>query len=150
MTLPPKILLDCGAYSAWRFGESINLDDYTAFIRRNKHLLDCYVGLDTPPGSEGRREWRREYNERAAAQSYRNQQFMKDAGLSPIPVFHQDERFGWLERYVEDGEACIALAPFDGGLDALPWLDECFARLKDDRDPRDGITQAGFRNDSDF
>jgi hypothetical protein len=127
---PPKILLDSGAYSAWTLGATINLDDYIEFIKRNEHLLDFYINLDVIPGSDGQRHWRSDQIEKAAAASYCNQQRLRDAALKPIPVFHQGEPFKWLDRYLQDGEPYIALAPSDGGVNALPWLDDCFALLK--------------------
>jgi len=54
---PPSInvMLDCGAFSAWRRGEVIDLPAYIEFVKRHQHLLDCYVAWTlpkarTPPG----------------------------------------------------------------------------------------------------
>jgi hypothetical protein len=105
------IFLDSGAFSAWGKGVTIDLDSYIAFVRRHETLLHAYVNLDVIPGQYGEREQKLERIEAAAASSYRNQQRMKDAGLRPIPVFHQDESFHWLKRMLDDGEPCIALSP---------------------------------------
>ena len=35
---------------------------------------------------------------------------MKEAGLNPLPVFHQDEEFRWLKKCLEDGEDYICLS----------------------------------------
>ena len=57
---------------------------------------------------------------------------MKEAGLSPIPVFHQDEDFDWLQRYCRDGESYIALAPSKRlAHRCIPWVDDCFALISD-------------------
>ena len=58
---------------------------------------------------------------------------MKDAGLRPIPVYRKGDNPRWLEKYLDDGEPHIALASRDKGLSPIPWLDDTFARLKDDR-----------------
>jgi len=53
---------------------------------------------------------------------------MKDAGLHPIPVFHQDERFEWLEKMITDGERYIALSPslHARRKEKSRWLKSCF------------------------
>src|SRR5262245_50092016 len=123
-----KVMLDCGAYSAWSlWGNSIDLNHYIDFNLRNKHLLHCCINLDVIPGANRQRELDRDLIDQAAEASYRNQQKMKDKGLAPIPVFHEGEDFSWLRRYCEDGESYIALAPFAGAHHCIPWLDECFA-----------------------
>ena len=104
------ILLDSGAFSAFNLGERIDLDAYIGFVKANKGLIYRCVNLDVIPGNFGSREWRPEAIEAAAAASYANQQKMKEAGLNPIPVFHQDEDFRWLEKYLEDGEDYICLS----------------------------------------
>ena len=68
----PAILLDCGAYSAFTQGTSIDLDQYIAYVKHNQHLVDCYLNLDVISGSDGRRERKVEHIERAAKQSYTN------------------------------------------------------------------------------
>ena len=58
-----------------------------------------YVNLDSIPAKKTL-----EAREAAARQSYKNQQVMKEAGLHPIPVFHQGENWLWLEKMLKDGE----------------------------------------------
>ena len=124
-------MLDSGAYSAWTRGARIDIREYIQFIQRNEALLACYVNLDVIAGDGGNRAWRQADIEKAAAQSYANQQRMKDAGLRPIPVFHQDEVVHWLERYLSDGECYIGLSPYkrQNRRDAVRWLDRCFTLL---------------------
>jgi len=56
---------------------------------------------------------------------------MKDAGLSPWPVIHQTDGRDWLERYLNDREPYIALAPFKhGGKSAVAWVQQSFATIK--------------------
>ncbi len=79
------VILDCGAFSAFRQGVDLNVDDYIAYVRRNSEFLHAYASLDVISGTNG--------HEDSAARSYENHQRMKDAGLTPIPVFHQGD--GW-------------------------------------------------------
>jgi hypothetical protein len=117
------IMLDSGAFTVWRQGGSIDLDAYIAFIKRHRELITAYICADVIPG---------EYTHAAAAEAtYDNLQRMKDAGLSPIPVFHRGESFDWLYRLLEDGEPRIALAPNSIRPKVyLPWLEECWSRLQ--------------------
>ena len=77
-------------------------------------------------------DWSAEAVEQSAKQSYHNLQVMKDAGLSPIPVFHQGERFDRQQRMLDDAESYIGLSPFSRShrSDIIAWLDQCFAVLK--------------------
>ena len=105
-----QTLVDSGGYSAWKLGQRIDLDAYIGFVKSNEDFIRHYVNLDVIPGSFGSREWRPEEIEAAAAASYANQQKMKEAGLNPIPVVHQDESPRWVERYLADGERYIGLS----------------------------------------
>ena len=121
------MLVDSGAFSAFNRGECIDLDDYIRFVKRNNSLIYRCVSLDVIPGNFGNREWRRDRIEAAAAASYANQQKMKEAGLNPLPVFHQDEDFHWLRKYLEDGEdyICLSASQSAGRREKLTWLRKC-------------------------
>lgn len=128
-----NVLLDSGAFSAWNRGETIDVKDYITFVKANRHLVSNYVCLDTIPGSMGRMDRSQESIESSATASYKNQQIIKSAGLTPIPVFHQGERFDWLERYLADGEPYIGISPYMRSTQSslIKWLDECFSRVTD-------------------
>src|SRR5262245_3854755 len=97
------IMLDCGAYSAWKRkrGDEINLAAYIGFVQHNKDVVNHYIALDTIAGRNGEREDNPAAIEQAAQQSARNHRTMKDAGLHPIPVFHMDESLKWLEAMLK-------------------------------------------------
>jgi hypothetical protein len=132
-------MLDCGAFSAWRRGECIDLADYIEFVKRYEHILDSYVSLDVIPGSLGRAPGSLKRPRTLAevkvsgAQSYANLQAMKAAGLSPIPTFHQGEEIVWLEKMLHDGEPYLGISPAKN----MPWyvqqewLDRIFAMCTD-------------------
>lgn len=116
LTLKPRLrvdlLLDSGAFSAWNRNEQISLRDYIDFIKAFRPYIWQHVCLDTIPGKPHTERSPKEVKY-AAAKSYENQQEMKAAGLSPIPVFHQGEDYRWLERYMEDKEPYIGISPLD-------------------------------------
>lgn len=128
-----KVFLDSGAYAAWTRGTSIDLKKYIAFIKHHKKKLWRYVCLDVMPGSPGKRS--ADDCNKAAKLSYRNQQIMKDAGLLPIPVFHQGEAFSWLDKYIADNEYIIGLSTNKGASihTQRAWLDEVFSAICDSK-----------------
>lgn len=129
-----QLMLDSGAFSAWNQGTSIDLRKYIAFLREYEKHLFSYVVLDVlPEGKESART--AEANERGARLSDINQQKMKDAGLSPIPVFHQDESFKWLELMLKNGETYIGISSRKDLTHkrVMPWLDEVWSVLADSK-----------------
>jgi len=132
--LAVDLMLDSGAYSAWNQGAEINIKDYVGFLKRNLDFLWSYVVLDVLP--EGKESMRTpEANERGAKKSYKNLQIMKDAGLSSIPVFHQGERFNWLEQLLKDEEPYIGISTrkdlWSKASKQREWLDQVFSIIAD-------------------
>ena len=129
-----KIFLDSGAFGAWKRGVDLDLSEYIAFIRQNRHHIENYVTLDVIPGHDGQCAVDPEAIEHAAKCSHVNHCRMKDAGLSPIAVFHRQERFEWLAKMMEERERYIALAPLpwrSPPLVVARWIDDCFSLLTD-------------------
>jgi hypothetical protein len=122
-----KVFLDSGAYSAWTSKKTINLKDYISFIKDCEPFLDTYVNLDVIPGTIDRMRTMEDVKASAAA-SYRNLQIMKDAGLRPLPVFHQQEHYSWLEKMLKDGEKYIGISSAKNQTNLVQerWLDEFF------------------------
>ena len=128
-------MLDSGAYSAWKKGELLPIKEYIAYIKEHAELLHSYVSLDVLPGRAEKMDRSQAGIEKSAEASRRNHQIMRDAGLSPIPVFHMGERFAWLERMIDDGEPYIGISPYHRASQSAAgaWLDQCFTRLTDSR-----------------
>lgn len=134
--MKPKVtlMLDSGVFSAWNKGGTLSIKDYIAYLKDYKSLLHSYVSMDVIPGVIGRKRTQREVED-SAKQSYANLQTMKGHGLKPIPVFHQDEPFSWLERMLKDGERYIGIS---SGKDLAAendlkrnWLDTIFTMICD-------------------
>lgn len=129
LSKPVNIMLDSGAFSAWRKGEKISIRDYISFIKKHRDQIEFYISLDIIPG-EGKPVSKRTTAdcERSAKLSYENLQRMADADLRPIPVFHYGERMYWLERMIDEGWDYMGLA--SGHYAGIPvkrkWLDQCF------------------------
>lgn len=127
------LFLDSGVFSAWNRKEELSIKDYMKFLTANMDYLWAYVTMDKMPGKFGHRRTQAEVNESAGI-SYKNQQTMKKAGFSPIPVFHQGESFDWLKRYLDDGEEYIGVSTSKeaGTADQSAWLDKVYTYLTDE------------------
>lgn len=143
---PPKIklFLDSGAFGAWQRKIELPLEDYIAFIKRYQHLIHAYVAMDVIPGQPGRRSevssnmvGGRHYKsatiEDTAKKSYDNLCRMQDAGLQPIPVYHQDEDPKWLEKMIDNGCTYIGISPYlrSHKSSIKKFLDESFSIVCD-------------------
>jgi len=78
-----SIMLDSGAFSAFRAGRRIELSAYCEFLERNLDRIDIYVNLDVIGNAEA---------------SMNNLRLMEQRGLSPMPVFHHGEDLDILRR----------------------------------------------------
>jgi hypothetical protein len=126
------LFLDSGVFSAWNRGTTLNLKDYCKYIERNKSALNAYATMDVIPGKFDQKRTQKQVEESAKG-SYKNQQIMKDRGLTPIPIFHQGENLKWLEQYIKDGEPYIGIST---AKDLKPqvqriWLDHIFTMITD-------------------
>lgn len=128
----PKLMLDSGAYSAWKRGVAVDLDSYMGYIDRNHDLLHTYVNLDVIPGAPGRPSTQAEVEEAAKA-SYRNHRRMRKAGFDPMPVFHFGESFDWLYRLLDDGEPYIGIGGMGNttATTQVDFLDRVFTVITD-------------------
>lgn len=128
-----RLMLDSGAYSAWRAEGAIDVKDYIAYCVQNKHLLNVVVNLDVIPGHPRSHYTTTDQVEESAKKSYANHQRMKEAGLPSIPVFHQGERVHWLEQMLRDGETYIGLGPrtFYPTSEKMRWLNSVFNVITD-------------------
>lgn len=113
-----NIILDSGAFSAWKSGKSIKLEELCSYAHKaieegaklNKTIR--VVNLDVIPGKVGEtkslnkvlsenRSANLELIESAARRGYKNMLTMIENGISPIHVFHQGESWKWLDRMVD-------------------------------------------------
>lgn len=131
---PVNIMLDSGAYSAWSHNKTIDVRDYIKFVKKVKDQVWCYVNLDVIPGSIERTRTLEEV-EASAAKSYQNLERMRDAGLRPLPVFHQGEDFSWLEKMIADGEKYIGISTAKNQPNPVQnrWLDQFFTAITDSK-----------------
>lgn len=129
----PDLVLDSGAFSALTLGKTITLAAYANWLRTWSPHAQWYSNLDVIGDAEA---------------TYVNQQRMLDMGLRPVPTFHVNEPWSYLERYLDEGYTLIALGgmvPHSKRPNALlPWLVRCFKMAKG-RAALHGFGVAGWR-----
>jgi len=112
---PQRTILDSGAFSAWTKGQVVDIDKLCEEAGSGK--WDEAVALDVIGDGE---------------KGLENALYMKDKGLTVMPVFHYGEPWSILQAY-RDGFGRIGLS--GGPAKGIPldvhfaWLDQCFARL---------------------
>lgn len=84
-----RFLIDCGAFTAWKAGKPIELDDYCRFIEALPFRPWRYFALDVIGDPEGTR---------------RNYETMLARGLNPVPIFTRGEAIDELDRYYETSD----------------------------------------------
>jgi hypothetical protein len=128
---PLNLMLDSGAYDAWRHGKPVDLGAYIACCRNHADVIEQPVSLDSIPGKPGQPRTRK-MAEEAASRGWKNYRRMKKEGIDAMPVVHNGEDRSWIDRYAEAGATWIGLA---SGSRAFPdyarrvWLRGAFARL---------------------
>lgn len=157
-TLNPRprfeLLLDSGAFTAWRSKLEIKLKHYIEFCQdaAERGLLYAPVGLDEIPKCQPGTPPTPAELERSASVTAKNNAQMRKEGVTAVPVFHYRERFYWFEKMLDDAYPYIGLAARSarGGEPAAvrAWYGRCFdlvaSRGKDIKVHGFGETRPGF------
>lgn len=130
-----NIMLDSGAFSAWVKNLEINIENYTDFVLDNINIFSYVVNLDVIPGAWGKTPTEKEADE-AASIGWSNYKYMVKRGVPEnkiIHVFHQNENFKWLEKFVKNGLNYIGLSPANDRInkEKIQWLDKCMNYVTD-------------------
>jgi hypothetical protein len=112
----PKIMVDSGAYIAYRRNQIIDPLRYCDFLHANPHV-HTYVNLDFINPRDP---------DESAILSFENFQIMRARGLDPIPVYHVREHPDWLRRYIDLGCKWIGFAGSASTQESDPFYQECF------------------------
>lgn len=106
-----KIFLDSGAFSANSVGKPISIKDYIDYVQTNIHNLECYANLDVIGDAEA---------------SWENQELMEKEGLHPLPVFHVEDDFKYLDKCLEYDYFCLGGMVGGSSVQRLYFLDRCW------------------------
>jgi len=110
-TLPPRTMLDSGAFSAWNSGEQIDIESLMKEARAGWGEAIALDVINNPTAS------------------VKNALLMKSRGLDVMPVFHFGEPFEILEEYKRTfpriGLSCRFGEPVK---QSMNWLELCFKK----------------------
>jgi hypothetical protein len=126
--MPTRLLmLDSGAYSVWRSGAKIDINEYISFCQNNP-AISYYVNLDVIPGTASSSPTAQDIED-AAAQGWKNymQMVRKLDFCKVVPVFHRRESLKWLEKMLEVGCPYIGLGGTAGSVNrraVIKWFDQ--------------------------
>lgn len=131
-----SLILDSGAFSAWTKQININIDEYINFCLEHLSYIDFIVNLDVIPGSPGKKDLPAEERERSAVIGWQNYEYMLERGIPKeklIHIFHQGEKFSWLEK-IANAMPYIGLSPANDRTtsEKMQWLDECMKYVCDE------------------
>jgi hypothetical protein len=90
------------------------MDAYVEFIKAHPESIDHYANVDVIPNPD---------------LSLRNQKYLENKGLAPVPVVHYTTDIKWLKKYISDGYDFIALGGLVGSShkpECHQWIDACF------------------------
>lgn len=112
-----RLLLDSGAFTAFKQGKHVNLDEYCAFVKDPPVPIERYFTLDVIGDPKATR---------------RNLDTMLKRGLNPIPVFTRGEDGKSLEAFYEvsDLVAIGGVAGTPGAASYVKWFEE---EIRNDR-----------------
>ena len=96
-----NLIVDSGAFSAWKLKKPVPLDEYCDYLLANLPWIEHYINLDVinPQNPE-----------EAARASFENLLYMRKRGLKPMPVFHVGEHPDWLHRMLDLGIDYVGLS----------------------------------------
>lgn len=83
------LVIDSGAFTAWKQGKVVKIEEYCDFIKSMPIQPWRYFNLDVVGNPE---------------QSLANYEYMLRQGLQPIPIFTRGERYEMLDHYYETSD----------------------------------------------
>lgn len=115
LSLGSNLFLDSGAFSAMNSGAKINIDAYIDFIKEHGAKFKKVAALDCIG------DWK---------STEKNLQYMRGKGVNPIPVFHTNEPFDYLDNLLKENDY-LCLGVTGSKLrqpQIIAWLVEVFRR----------------------
>lgn len=127
---PTRIMLDSGAFSAWKRNLNLDAGLYAETVKELEGLIDSYINMDIIAGTFGG-EKTDSMMEDAAERSLKGYKQLKKRKLDPMAVFHQGERWYWLHAYVDAGCKYIGIAPRKDIMfrERMAWMAKVFEHI---------------------
>ena len=132
---PKRLMIDSGAFSVWTKQGSIDIDNYINYCKNVKSEAGdktelIFVNLDVLPGHYGVYP-SKDQREESAEKGWANMEYMENAGIKVIHVFHQHEDFKWLKKLMAHQEY-IGISPANDEVQSSKnnWLKKVFTMVK--------------------
>ena len=108
-SMDTRLLIDSGAFTAWKQGKEIQLDDYCAFLKDLPVKPWRYFSLDVVGDAE---------------KTMKNYLIMKDRGFDPVPVFTRGADIKDFYKYSESSDVVGVggIAGTSKSLNFVEWL----------------------------
>ena len=131
-----QVFLDSGAFSAYTLGVNLTVEEYCAYILRNKDIIRHEDGVMMASVLDGIGD---------PLQTWRNQIEMEMRGCKPLPCFHAGEDEKYLEHYVQNYEYITLGGMVGSSTKQLTiWLDRMWERYLTDGSGRPRLKVHGF------
>lgn len=131
-----KVFLDSGAFSAYTLGVTLSVEEYCEYIKRNSDIIRVEDGVMMASVLDGIGD---------PLQTYRNQLEMEARGVTPLPCFHFDEDYRYLDYYVANYEYITLGGMVGASTQQLRnWLDRVWENHLLDGSGRAKIKVHGF------
>ena len=141
-----NILVDSGAFTAYKQGTKIDLNEYINYAFELSMKATCpveFIALDVIAGTPEQGKTGTipfEEKRKACEDGFNNYVTMEEAGVSCLPTFHRDDEhidnWKWLDaicdRVIESKSKRMCLAPrVDGSPTSVKmrWLNACFLHM---------------------
>jgi hypothetical protein len=137
------MFLDSGAFGAWSKGKQIDIDQYVDFCLKHQDSVGAIANLDVIPGSWGVIPTPEQVEE-SARKGWENYQYMLSRGIEKeklVHVFHQGERWYWLEKIVAECPY-FGISPANDRTtqQKIQWLEQVMPYITDE----DGMPRGRF------
>jgi hypothetical protein len=123
-----RVLVDSGAFTAWKAGGSIQLDDYCRFLDKPPVPIWRYFVLDVIGDPVA---------------TFANYQTMRKRGLNPIPIFTRGDDVSRLNEYYDTSDV-VAVGGLVGTPNALSFLNGIMKHVGERKVHWLGITRHPF------
>lgn len=131
-----QVFIDSGAFSAYTLGATIDIVEYSNYIRRNMDIIRKEDGVVMASVLDGIGD---------PLLTYRNQLTMEALGAKPLPCFHAGEDERYLEWYVQNYEYITLGGMVGSSTKALCiWLDRMWDKYLTDGSGRPRLKVHGF------
>lgn len=140
-----KLMIDSGAFTLFKQGGSVWVDEYIQFLNSYDDVIDYCIQLDSIPGKWGGTPTAEDVKN-STIKTFENYEYMITKLNSPdklLPVFHQHEDFSFLRKYLDFeyngkkiGYMCISGDKQKASKFRKDWYTKVFSIIRNSNNPK--------------